>query len=71
MDKCLSLIDLISCVNLTYNYNNFKKLMQVDSKVIGSLFPKYLNLFESEIDRPNDQLEYFIKEQLPDMIKIL
>lgn len=45
--------------------------MQVDSKSIESLFPKYKSLFEAEVERPNEQLEYFIKEQLPELIKIL
>jgi|JI6StandDraft_1071083.scaffolds.fasta_scaffold23525_3 hypothetical protein len=45
--------------------------MQIDSKIIEGLFPKYRTLFERVIERPNDQLEYFIKEQLPDLVHIL
>lgn len=35
--------------------------MQIDSKVVEGLFPKYRGLFEKEVERPNEQLEYFIK----------
>lgn len=45
--------------------------MQIDSKIVEGLFPKYRGLFERDADRPNEQLEYFIREQLPDLVRIL